>query len=96
MIVHVVTRKGMGYPPAENDEAEQMHACGIIDPTPGWPARPAPGWTAVFSDELIRIATKRRDIVAITAAMPGPTGLSAFGQRFPDRLFDVGSPSSTR
>ena len=44
----------------------------------------------MFSDELIRIATKRRDIVAITAAMPGPTGLSAFGQRFPDRLFDVG------
>ena len=50
----------------------------------------APGWTSVFSDALIAYAAKRRDIVAITAAMPGPTGLSAFGERFPDRLFDVG------
>ena len=91
VIVHVVTRKGMGYPPAENDEAEQMHSCGVIDPRTGLArTASAPGWTSVFSDELIRIATKRRDIVAITAAMPGPTGLSAFGQRFPDRLFDVG------
>lgn len=91
VIVHVVTRKGMGYPPAENDEAEQMHSCGVIDPDTGLArTASAPGWTSVFSDELIRSATKRRDIVAITAAMPGPTGLSAFGQRFPDRLFDVG------
>lgn len=91
VIVHVVTRKGMGYPPAENDEAEQMHSCGVIDPHTGLATTAsAPGWTSVFSDELIRIATKRRDVVAITAAMPGPTGLSAFGQRFPDRLFDVG------
>ncbi len=91
VIVHVVTRKGMGYPPAENDEAEQMHSCGVIDPDTGLArTASAPGWTSVFSDELIRIATKRRDIVALTAAMPGPTGLSAFGQRFPDRLFDVG------
>ncbi|MCB0941778.1 MAG: 1-deoxy-D-xylulose-5-phosphate synthase [Mycobacterium sp.] len=91
VIVHVVTRKGMGYPPAENDEAEQMHSCGVIDPRTGLArTAAAPGWTSVFSDELIRLAGKRRDIVAITAAMPGPTGLSAFGQRFPDRLFDVG------
>ncbi len=91
VIVHVVTRKGMGYPPAENDEAEQMHSCGVIDPNTGLATTAsAPGWTSVFSDELIRIATRRRDVVAITAAMPGPTGLSAFGQRFPDRLFDVG------
>ncbi len=91
VIVHVVTRKGMGYPPAEHDEAEQMHSCGVIDPNTGLATTAsAPGWTSVFSDELIRIATRRRDVVAITAAMPGPTGLSAFGQRFPDRLFDVG------
>ncbi|AQA05823.1 1-deoxy-D-xylulose-5-phosphate synthase [Mycobacterium sp. MS1601] len=91
VIVHVATRKGMGYGPAENDEAEQMHATGIIDPLTGLATTvSAPGWTAAFSDELIKIARKRRDIVAITAAMPGPTGLSAFGQRFPDRLFDVG------
>jgi len=91
VIVHVVTRKGMGYPPAENDEAEQMHSTGVIDPVTGRATQAAaPGWTAVFSDALITYAAKRRDIVAITAAMPGPTGLSAFGERFPDRLFDVG------
>lgn len=91
VIVHVVTRKGMGYPPAENDEAELMHACGVIDPRTGLATKVAePGWTSVFSDALIAYATKRRDIVAITAAMPGPTGLAAFGERFKDRLFDVG------
>jgi 1-deoxy-D-xylulose-5-phosphate synthase len=91
VIVHVVTRKGMGYPPAENDEAELMHACGVIDPHTGLATKISePGWTSVFSDALIAYATKRRDIVAITAAMPGPTGLAAFGERFKDRLFDVG------
>lgn len=91
VIVHVVTRKGMGYAPAENDEAEQMHACGVIDPKTGLATKAAaPGWTSVFSDALIAYAGARRDVVAITAAMPGPTGLAAFGERFPDRLFDVG------
>ncbi len=91
VIVHVVTRKGMGYAHAENDEADQMHACGVIDPETGLPTKAsAPGWTSVFSDELVKIGTKRRDVVAITAAMPGPTGLSAFRDRFPDRFFDVG------
>ncbi len=51
---------------------------------------PGPGWTSAFSDALIGYATRRRDVVAITAAMPGPTGLSEFRQRFPDRFFDVG------
>lgn len=91
VIVHVVTRKGMGYPPAENDEADQMHACGVIDPETGLATSvPGPGWTSTFSEALIGYASRRRDIVAITAAMPGPTGLSAFRQRFPDRFFDVG------
>lgn len=91
VIVHVVTRKGMGYAPAEDDEEEQMHSTGVIDPHTGRStAVSAPGWTSVFSDELITQAAKRRDIVAITAAMPGPTGLSAFRRRFPDRFFDVG------
>lgn len=91
VIVHVVTRKGMGYAPAENDVAEQMHACGVIDPYTGLSAKEsAPGWTSVFSESLIGYAAKRRDVVAITAAMPGPTGLAAFGERYPDRLFDVG------
>ena len=91
VIVHVVTRKGMGYPPAENDEDDQMHSCGVIDPETGLATSvPGPGWTSTFSEALIAYGTKRRDIVAITAAMPGPTGLSAFRQRFPDRFFDVG------
>src|SRR6478609_2989109 len=91
VIVHVVTRKGMGYAPAENDEADQMHACGVIDPLTGLSTSvPGPGWTSAFSEALIGYGTARRDIVAITAAMPGPTGLSAFRQRFPDRFFDVG------
>ena len=91
MIVHVVTRKGMGYGPAENDEAEQMHSTGVIDPHTGLATKvPGPGWTSTFAEALIKYATKRRDIVAITAAMPGPTGLTAFGKKFPDRLFDVG------
>src|SRR4029079_9998262 len=91
VIVHVVTRKGMGYGPAENDEAEQMHSTGVIDPETGLATSvPRPGWTSTFSESLIRYAAKRRDIVAITAAMPGPTGLTAFRQRFPDRFFDVG------
>jgi 1-deoxy-D-xylulose-5-phosphate synthase len=92
VIVHVVTRKGMGYPPAEADEAEQMHSTVPIDPVTGRVTTKDAGqaWTKVFSDALIEYATKRRDIAAITAAMPGPTGLTAFGKRFPDRLFDVG------
>ncbi|MCH9642926.1 MAG: 1-deoxy-D-xylulose-5-phosphate synthase [Actinomycetia bacterium] len=91
VVVHVVTRKGMGYAPAENDEDDQMHACGVIDPETGLATSvPGPGWTSTFSETLIRLAAKRRDVVAITAAMPGPTGLSAFRQRFPDRFFDVG------
>jgi 1-deoxy-D-xylulose-5-phosphate synthase len=91
VIVHVVTRKGMGYPPAENDEDDQMHSCGVIDPETGLATSvPGPGWTSAFSEALISHAAKRRDVVAITAAMPGPTGLSAFRNRFPDRFFDVG------
>jgi 1-deoxy-D-xylulose-5-phosphate synthase len=91
VIVHVVTRKGMGYPPAENDEADQMHSCGVIDPETGLATSvPGPGWTSAFSDALIGYAARRRDVVAITAAMPGPTGLTKFRQRFPDRFFDVG------
>jgi 1-deoxy-D-xylulose-5-phosphate synthase len=91
VLVHVRTLKGRGYGPAEADEAEQMHSCGVIDPATGLATKvPGPSWTATFSESLIDYATTRRDIVAITAAMPGPTGLTAFGQRFPDRLFDVG------
>jgi 1-deoxy-D-xylulose-5-phosphate synthase len=68
-----------------------MHSTGVIDPQTGlFTAVAAPGWTLAFAESLIKYAKKCRDIVAITAAMPGPTGLTAFRQRFPDRFSDVG------
>jgi 1-deoxy-D-xylulose-5-phosphate synthase len=92
VLVHVVTQKGRGYEHAENHVADQMHSCDPIDPLTGRPltAKKALGWTSVFSEELIAHGERRDDIVAVTAAMPGPTGLSGFGERFPDRMFDVG------
>ncbi|MBT0567952.1 1-deoxy-D-xylulose-5-phosphate synthase [Williamsia sp. CHRR-6] len=91
VIVHAVTEKGHGYAPAVNDEADQMHGIGVIDPTTGQATAVAPlDWTSVFSAAMVEAGARRRDVVAITAAMAAPTGLAAFGERFPDRLFDVG------
>ena len=92
VVVHVVTHKGMGYVHAENHEADLMHSTGVIDPETGKPLSVSggPDWTSVFSEELCEIGAERDDVVAITAAMAGPTGLQAFGERFPGRLFDVG------
>jgi len=91
VIVHAVTRKGMGYAPAENDEADQMHSTGVIDPGTGAAlAASLPSWTSVFSSELVALGDRRADLVAITAAMPGPTGLAAFAEAYPRRFFDVG------
>jgi 1-deoxy-D-xylulose-5-phosphate synthase len=91
VIVHAVTRKGNGYAPAENDAAELMHQVKVMDPETGAPIAPVgTSWTSVFTEELIKLAGERADLVAITAAMPGPTGLAAFAKRFPDRCFDVG------
>lgn len=91
IIVHVVTEKGHGFAPAVNEPQDQMHSTGAIDPVTGVPkGKSQPGWTAVFSEELIAAAEQRDDIVAITAAMAGPTGLVPFAQKFPDRFFDVG------
>lgn len=91
IIVHVVTEKGHGFAPAVNEPQDQMHSTGAIDPVTGVPkGKSQPGWTAVFSEELIAAAERRDDIVAITAAMAGPTGLMPFAEKFPDRFFDVG------
>lgn len=91
VIVHAMTVKGKGYAPAEQDEADRFHGVGIIDPDTGKPLTPGgPTWTSVFADELVRIGHERRDVVAMTAAMLGPTGLSPFAEVFPDRVFDVG------
>ncbi len=91
VIVHAVTQKGNGFAPAENHKADQMHQVKVIDPTTGAPAKPAPrSWTDVFSEELVRIGGEREDVVALTGAMLGPTGLDRFAQNYPRRCFDVG------
>jgi len=91
VIVHCVTRKGYGYAPAENDEADQMHQSRGFDPETGLAsATGGRSWTGVFGEEMLRLGERRDDVVAITAAMCDPTGLSAFAHRFPARTFDVG------
>jgi len=91
VLVHVITEKGRGHAPAINDDAEKFHAVGIVDPETGIPiSKSEPNWTSVFADELCAIGSKREDLVAITAAMLGPTGLDKFAEKFPARAFDVG------
>ncbi|HUP84522.1 MAG TPA: 1-deoxy-D-xylulose-5-phosphate synthase [Acidimicrobiales bacterium] len=93
IVVHVLTHKGRGYPPAEDDDEKNLHdAPAVFDPAIGPPVGwSAPkGYTQAFTEELIEIAHEHPQVVAITAAMPGPTGLLPFQSRFPDRFFDVG------
>ena len=91
VLVHVITEKGRGHQPAIADEAEKFHAVGVVDPTTGVPVtKSARSWTQVFSEELVEIGAEREDIVAITAAMLGPTGLDKFADAYPERTIDVG------
>ena len=91
VLLHVITEKGRGHKPAIADEAEKFHAVGVVDPLTGQPlAKSALSWTKVFSEELVEIGRERSDIVAITAAMLGPTGLDKFADAFPERTIDVG------
>lgn len=91
VIVHAITEKGRGYTPALEDIAEKFHAVGIVDPVTGKPVKAsAPSWTNVFSEEITQIGRDNSKVVAITAAMLGPTGLDKFAQNFPDRTIDVG------
>ncbi|MEY2837531.1 MAG: hypothetical protein RLZ46_913 [Actinomycetota bacterium] len=91
VLVHVITEKGRGHKPAVADEAEKFHAVGVVDPETGTPlAKSATSWTSVFADELVAVGRTRKDIVAITAAMLGPTGLDKFEKEFPERTIDVG------
>ena len=91
VIVHAITEKGRGYKPAEQDYAEKFHAVGVVDPDNGKPLKAAGlTWTNVFSEELVAIGSRRQDVVAITAAMLGPTGLDKFQANYPNRTFDVG------
>ena len=94
MIVHVITRKGFGYPLAEENEEDCLHQVPAAPPAhlaaqPG-PVIPKRTWSEVFGDELAAIGARRPDVVAITAAMLHPTGLAAFARAYPDRVFDVG------
>ena len=91
-LVHVITEKGRGYAPAVNDEADQFHAIGQIDPSNGAPlaAASGPSWTSVFRERIVELAHRDDRIVGITGAMLMPTGLDAFAQTFPRRVYDVG------
>jgi 1-deoxy-D-xylulose-5-phosphate synthase len=89
--VHCLTRKGLGYWPAEHDEADRLHSVGVVEPSTGHPARPAPPtWTTVFGSAVADLAARRPDVVAVSAAMVEPTGLGQLARRYPDRCVDVG------
>jgi 1-deoxy-D-xylulose-5-phosphate synthase len=92
VLVHVITQKGHGYPPALADEGDRFHAVGPIDARTGapLPSSAGQGWTDVFADEMLRAGGERPDLVAITAAMSIPVGLERFAQAYPSRVFDVG------
>ncbi|WP_053353089.1 1-deoxy-D-xylulose-5-phosphate synthase [Leucobacter musarum] len=91
-LVHVITEKGRGYAPAENDLADQFHAIGQIDPGSGEPVESTRGrsWTSVFRDRIIELAAADDRIVGITAAMLAPTGLDGLAAAYPGRVIDVG------
>src|SRR5207248_11337590 len=92
ILVHVVTKKGKGYPPAENS-ADKYHGVVKFDVVTGKQSKPvanAPAYQAVFAKALIAEAEADKKIVAITAAMPSGTSLDKFAERFPERCFDVG------
>ncbi|WP_405677576.1 1-deoxy-D-xylulose-5-phosphate synthase [Streptomyces sp. NBC_01511] len=101
VVVHVVTEKGRGWQPAETNDLDRCHVVRATPsptpaPTPAPSSSPlsspasSPAWTAVFSDEMVRIGAARPDVVAITAAMAEPVGLLEFQREFPARTIDVG------
>ena len=90
LVIHVITQKGRGYAPAEDDDEKNLHDAPVFDPVTGPPKSLPTGYTQAFADAIIKIAEHDRRIVAITAAMPGPTGLLPFQSHFPDRFIDVG------
>jgi 1-deoxy-D-xylulose-5-phosphate synthase len=83
VLVHVITKKGFGYPAAEQNEVDCLHQVPAAGAAPG-------SWSRVFGDEMVAIGARRPDVVAITAAMMHPTGLAQFGAAYPDRIYDVG------
>jgi 1-deoxy-D-xylulose-5-phosphate synthase len=90
VIVHVITRKGFGYDPAEQHVADQFHSPGVFDVATGVETPKGRTWTDVFSEEMVALGAERRDLVAITAAMMHPVGLHTFAAHYPELTFDVG------
>jgi 1-deoxy-D-xylulose-5-phosphate synthase len=92
VIVHAITQKGKGYDPATLNTEDQFHAVGQIDPETGKSLESGSGqsWTSVFSEEIVKVADRRPDIVGITGAMLIPVGLDKFAAKYPERVFDVG------
>ena len=90
IVIHVITQKGRGYSHAEDDDEKHLHDAPMFDPINGPPKSVPTGYTEAFADTIIKLAEQDSRIVAITAAMPGPTGLIQFQEHFPDRFFDVG------
>ena len=91
VIVHCITRKGEGYQPALDDEADHFHGIGVINPETGLPFQiQGTSWTDIFADEMLKVGNDRPDVVAITAAMLQPVGLKKFAEAYPERIYDVG------
>jgi 1-deoxy-D-xylulose-5-phosphate synthase len=91
VVVHVITHKGQGYAPAEDDDEKRLHDVGAFDPETGQPhAGTSSSYTDAFTRALVDLAERHPEIVAVTAGMPGSTGLLPFADRFPDRCIDVG------
>ena len=91
VLVHVLTKKGKGYEPAEKNPAH-FHGVSPFDIKTGKPLaeKKYPTYTDVFSKKLCQLGETHPELVAVTAAMPDGTGVAAFGKKFPDRFFDVG------
>lgn len=89
VLIHVITKKGKGYRPAE-EHPDKFHGIGPFDIKTGKPiaSSSGPSWTNVFSETIMEAAGKQKELAALTAAMPGGTGLSAFAKAYPDRFFD--------
>jgi len=90
VIVHAITRKGFGYDAAEQHEADQFHSPQPFDIETGEEKARGAIWTDHFADYMVELGARRRDVVAITAAMMHPVGLHKFEAAYPDRTFDVG------
>src|SRR5438552_5513692 len=89
-VVHVITTKGRGYGPAEEDEIDHLHGVSAFDVLTAKPLSRKVTYTDVFGEALVRQAEREPRVIAITAAMGSSAGLGPFAERFPDRFFDVG------